>query len=276
MLSRSAIYKYMKWPTKQQQHELSQPPEQHRADKLAQIGQTLRQKRQEKKLTLEQVQAQTRIQPRFLQAIEAGQLDHLPEPVYIQGFIKKYAEILGLDGAELARSFPVSDRTKPTINSITTNLPAAQLQTSHLYLLYILVIVGTVSALSHILNRSDLQVSSQIQPQPPISATAKPKDKIKPVIRKPSTANKSTKPVEIGVTVKSTSWIRVVADGKKQFEGELSEGTQRTWAANEQLTMRVGNAGGVLVTTVDHKEAKPLGQLGQVQEITFGANNTRL
>ncbi len=76
------------------------------------------------------------------------------------------------------------------------------------------------------------------------------------------------------MTVKTESWIRVIADGKQLFEGLLPQGTQRTWVANERLTMRVGNAGGVLVSH-NQEEAKPLGQLGQVEEITFGAN-TRL
>ena len=256
------------------QHQTVQTNEQPPAEKLEQIGSTLRLKRQEKQLSLEQVESQTRIRSRFLQAIEAGKLDQLPEPVYIQSFIKKYAETLGLDGTQLASSFPTSDR-QPTTKPVSQPLPAVQLQTTHLYVLYILVIVGTVSALSQTLNRSEIQVSnSQLQKQPVISSPAKPKplsQKVKPV----KATSKTNKPVQIGVTLKDESWIRVVADGKKQFEGLLPQGTVRTWVANEQLTVRVGNAGGVLVTTIDQKEAKPLGQLGQVEEVTF-APNTRL
>ncbi|MGL4623197.1 MAG: RodZ domain-containing protein [Chroococcidiopsis sp.] len=41
------------------------------------------------------------------------------------------------------------------------------------------------------------------------------------------------------------------------------------------MKLEVGNAGGVLVT-YNQEEAKLLGQLGQVQRVTFRANNTRL
>lgn len=269
----------MKWWKKQQQHQhQSVDNDQQTAEKLAQLGSTLRRHRQEKQLSLEQIEARTCIRSRFIRAIEAGKLDELPEPIYIQSFIKKYAETLGLDGKDLASTFPVSDRLLPkTQNSV--NLPAVQLHKSHLYVLYIFVIVCAVSALSQTLNRFEPQVSnSQLQKQPVVTTAAKPKpnsqknaQKVKPV----KAISKTNKPVEIGLTVKDETWIRVVADGKKQFEGLLPQGTVRTWGANEQLTVRVGNAGGVLVSTVEQKEGKPLGQPGQVQEITF-APKTRL
>ncbi|HCF25931.1 MAG TPA: DUF4115 domain-containing protein, partial [Cyanobacteria bacterium UBA11049] len=270
----------MNWWKKQQHHHQIVPSiEQQRAEKLADLGATLSLKRQEKQLSLAQVETQTRIRSRFLRAIEAGKLDELPEPVYIQSFIQKYAEVLGLDGKDFASSFPVSDR-QLSPQPETISLPPAQLKTPHLYVLYVLMIVGTVTALSQILSRSEMPLSnSQLQKPPTISAVKpnlpKHPQKVKPVNPPNSTASKTNKPVEVGMTLKAESWMRVVADGKKQFEGLLPQGTQRTWVANEQLKVRVGNAGGVLVTTVDQKEAKPLGQLGQVQEVTFGTD-TRL
>lgn len=276
MLSTSAIFKNMKWWKKQQHHHQIVPSiEQQRAEKLADMGSTLSLKRQEKQLSLAQVETQTRIRSRFLRAIEAGKLDELPEPVYIQSFIQKYAELLGLDGKDFASSFPVNAR-QLSPQPETISLPPAQLKTPHLYVLYLLMIVVTVTALSQILSRAEMPLSnSQLQKQPTISAAKpnlpKPPQKVKPV-NPASTASKTNKPVQVGMTLKAESWMRVVADGKKQFEGLLPQGTQRTWVANEQLKVRVGNAGAVLVTTVDQKEAKPLGELGQVQEVTFGSD----
>jgi cytoskeletal protein RodZ len=266
----------MKWWKKQQHHHQIVPSiEQQRAEKLADLGSTLSLKRQEKQLSLAQVETQTRIRSRFLRAIEAGKLDELPEPVYIQSFIQKYAEVLGLDGKDFASTFPVSDR-QLSPQPDTISLPPAQLKTPHLYVLYVLMIIGTVTALSQILSRSEMPLSnSQMQKQPTISV-AKPNSPKQPQklksVNPSSTASKTNKPVQVGMTLKAESWMRVVADGKKQFEGLLPQGTQRTWVANEQLKVRVGNAGGVLVTTVDQKDAKPLGELGQVQEVTFGTD----
>lgn len=278
MLSRSATDKSMnRWKQQPQQPQepVVQTLEQQRAEKLAQIGATLRRRREDKQISLEQIESTTRIRQSFIRAIEAGNIDQLPEPIYIRGFVKQYAEALDLDGTELANSFPLEDY-RQSLKPVGVSLPPAQLQTSHLYAIYVLLIIGAVSILSHSLSNSDFQIGQTTQPQAPlpVANVAKPKPapaKVKPV----ANTSKQTKPVEIGMTFKEKSWIRVTADGKKAFEGELPPGTQRTWTANERLSLRVGNAGGVLVN-YNREEAKPLGESGQVQEVTFGANNTRL
>ena len=253
--------------------------EQNKDEKLAELGKQLRLKRQAQALSLEVVSAKTRIQQRLLQAIEEGDRDQLPEPIYIQGFIKQYADALGLNGTELSSSFPISDR-RLKIKPVFQRLPTAQLRPIHLYLLYIFVIVCAVNSLSQMLSRSELQATnsqSQTESQKIISpvskseeALAKQPEKLKSVSATPSN-NTDTKQVQIGVTLKAQSWIRVVADGKTQFEGLLPEGTQRTWIAQEEVTVRAGNAGGVLVT-FNQEKAKQLGNIGEVQEVTFAAN----
>lgn len=267
----------MKWWSQQDRSQLASLPEQPTA-KLAEIGTQLRLKRQEQGLSLEEVAAKTRIRRQLLQALELAQLEELPEPIYIRSFIRQYADMLGLDGLELSNSFPMSDR-RLSIKPVWMRLPAAQLRPIHLYLLYILVIVFTVNTLSQMLSHSNLQVNrSQTQEQPAFTATVKPNqdspkpaDEVKSVSATRNTAKKSKQPIEVDVTLKAESWIRVVADGKKVYEGLLAAGTQRTWVAQEQLTVKVGNAGGVMVT-FNEEEAKPLGNPGEVQEVTFAAN----
>ncbi len=64
---------------------------------MDEIGQILREARENKGLTLEEVQAAIRINPRFLQALEEGEYDALPSPVHVRGFLRNYARYLGLD-----------------------------------------------------------------------------------------------------------------------------------------------------------------------------------
>ena len=79
------------------------------------------------------------------------------------------------------------------------------------------------------------------------------------------------KPVQVRVTLKAQSWLRIVADGKTEFEGTLPEGTKRTWVADKRLVVRAGNAGGVLVE-FNNESAKQMGAPYEVQEISFAAN----
>ena len=60
-------------------------------------GQKLRLAREEKKLSVEQVAAETRIPIRHLQSIENGDFSALPSRTYAIGFSRTYANLVGLD-----------------------------------------------------------------------------------------------------------------------------------------------------------------------------------
>lgn len=64
---------------------------------MDEIGQILREARENKGLSLDDVQASIRINTRYLQALEAGEYDALPTPVHVRGFLRNYARHLGLD-----------------------------------------------------------------------------------------------------------------------------------------------------------------------------------
>jgi cytoskeletal protein RodZ len=235
--------------------------EQLRAEKLAELGSQLWVTRQEQGLSLDQIVVLTKISRRLLQGIEEGNLDDLPEPIYIRGLIRQFADVVGLNGQEFAKSFPIgSNRVNLTPSWKPT--PFGQLRPFHLYLLYIGVIVCSVSSLSQLLNNAAIQAKNS---QSTKVAQILPKQ-IQPV----SNISSNGQAVQIGVTLKEKSWIRVVADGKTEFEGELPEGSQRTWKAHGQLTVRAGNAGGVLVS-VNKEEAKAMGDPGKVKEVIVAA-----
>lgn len=77
-------------------------------EQLQRIGAHLRTVRQEQGLSLDILANQIFIRPALLQALETGREDQLPEPVFIQGFIRRYAEALGLDGKAISQEFVVS------------------------------------------------------------------------------------------------------------------------------------------------------------------------
>jgi cytoskeletal protein RodZ len=244
--------------------------QQEQVEKLKELGSRLRHFRTEQSLPIEEVAARTRIQARLLNAIEEGRLDQLPEPVYIKGFIKRFADALGLNGAEFASTFPIGAAIQ-FIKPSWRHLPAAQLRPIHLYLLYICLVIGAVSSLSLLVNRSAQQ--AQQLPLPNNSQPTKSQENTEPLkLAKVTQSIGDGKSIQVGITLKAQSWIRVVADGKTEFEGVLPEGTQRTWVANQKLIVRAGNAGGVLVEFND-ESVKQLGAPGEVQEVTFAANS---
>lgn len=65
------------------------------------VGETLRQGREGAGLSVEELAARTRIQPRFLRALEEGKWKELPEDVYVRSFVKGVAGALGVGSDEL-------------------------------------------------------------------------------------------------------------------------------------------------------------------------------
>jgi cytoskeletal protein RodZ len=72
---------------------------------MVHVGQRLYKERIQKKLTIDEIAKATRIKPVFLQAIERGEYDKLPSPAYAIGFVRNYADYLGLPKAEITALF---------------------------------------------------------------------------------------------------------------------------------------------------------------------------
>ncbi len=70
---------------------------------MNEIGEILKETRIEKGYTLDDLQQTTKIQKRYLQAIEDGNTDILPGRFYARAFVKQYADIVGLDGEQLLK-----------------------------------------------------------------------------------------------------------------------------------------------------------------------------
>ncbi|MEO0539918.1 MAG: RodZ domain-containing protein [Cyanobacteria bacterium P01_A01_bin.105] len=76
-------------------------------DQLKKIGADLQESREAQSKSIDDIAVQTYIRPQLLKAIETGNVDDLPQPIFVQGFIRRYAEALNLDGKTLAKQFPV-------------------------------------------------------------------------------------------------------------------------------------------------------------------------
>jgi len=65
------------------------------------VGQVLKEEREKKFYTLDEIEKATKIRKELLEALEAGQYLKLPPPTFVQGFIKNYGKFLGLSQDKL-------------------------------------------------------------------------------------------------------------------------------------------------------------------------------
>jgi len=86
---------------------------------LANIGEQLRQAREEKGLSIQDIEKATHIRHAFVLALEENRFEDLPDPTYVRGFIRNYARLVGLDAEPLvetlARSTGTPDLVVPTV-----------------------------------------------------------------------------------------------------------------------------------------------------------------
>ncbi|MEH6974483.1 helix-turn-helix domain-containing protein [Bacillus sp. JJ675] len=72
---------------------------------MTELGNRLKEAREEKGMSLDDLQAATKIQKRYLTALEEGNYDVIPGKFYVRAFIKQYAGAVGLNSEQLFEEF---------------------------------------------------------------------------------------------------------------------------------------------------------------------------
>ena len=97
---------------------------------MFEIGNSLREARDRRQIELPQAEQATKIRGKYLRALEDEQFDALPSQTYVKGFLRTYADYLGLDGQlyvdEFNSRFVVGERTsQPGVRERPRASPAA-------------------------------------------------------------------------------------------------------------------------------------------------------
>lgn len=236
---------------------------------LVELGKLLQTARQDQGYTLEAMASKTLIRASLLTAIEQGNLDGLPEPVYVRGLLRRYGDALNLDGETLSSQFFAPPQ--PQVRSWKDS-PAAQLRPLHLYAAYFVVLMAAVSGLSYLLKQTAPE-TTMLPPLDPLNSVETPTAPATPAIPEAAPeVTESNATIAVKTTLTAQSWMRVTTDGSTTFEGILQPGESRLWTADQALTIRAGNAGAVVIS-YNNQQAEPLGQPGMVKEVTYSSDN---
>ncbi|WP_347550319.1 RodZ domain-containing protein [Pseudalkalibacillus hwajinpoensis] len=136
---------------------------------MTELGQRLKEARNDKGLSIEEIQSITKIQKRYLHAIEEGNYELLPGNFYTRAFIKNYAEAVGLSGEDLLDEH-ASEIPKATLD-VPENLPPRKMRTpgkssssskwSSLMpsILVVLLIIGVAALIWYVVQSGDQETS---------------------------------------------------------------------------------------------------------------------
>ena len=87
------------------------------------LGAKLREAREHLGFSVEDVAAQIKFAPRQIEALEADDFKHLPEPAFLRGFVRSYAKILNLDAQPLLAALPQEKTAAPELTPASVNVP---------------------------------------------------------------------------------------------------------------------------------------------------------
>jgi cytoskeletal protein RodZ len=259
----------------------------HERPASAGVGAELRAARVARGLTLADLQARTKISPRFLAALEDEAFHELPPLPYTCGYVRAVARELGLDGRVLAERVrvamaPQGDGLGRAVRSpITPAQPPSRLRRTVTAAAVVtgLALVVFVGYLGHQLRQLGGPEPQPVRPVPSAAQDplvgARPASPGAAVPAPPATdvpadaGAMAGQGVVIELQALGRSWVLVRSDAGRLFEGFVTAGETRRWQSEGPVTLRVGNAAAV-VLVVNGRPLGPLGRPGEVVSRTFG------
>lgn len=261
---------------------------------MATLGQRLREEREKRGLTIEELARQTRIHARYFEAIERDDTASLPGGFFYRSFLRQYARLVGLPEeayrAEIERSLAEEagrPYTVPERHIDVPPLPTPKRSRSEEALWWAVRAGGlllTVAACTGLYIGWERWKQSQATPAPPpappaaaerpAQGSSPPPEQASeqpasaPAEASPAQAAIAGSPVRVIVRAAELSWVGVWQGRKFLFGDLMRPGEVRGFGGDEVLRVKVGNAGGVQIEW-NGRPVGPFGPRGQVRTVEF-------
>lgn len=235
-------------------------------------------------VTLKQVSASTKIPVSTLQAIERDEIDSLPGGIFTRGFIRSYADAVGLDPRATLERFEARFPQESSVSTLLATIEgraneefARRQRTAKALIWTTLLSAPLIVWLAGAVFPDDRRPADGAAPPPaesPFAAVAPP------AAAEPRPAGAGTLPaapavsaaltMEMGAT--ADCWIEVAADGEAVTARILRPGEREVVAAERAIDLRVGNAG-AFVFTINQRPGRSLGAFREVVSLRVTPSN---
>ena len=233
------------------------------------LGETLRQARLDKSVSIVEAARDTRIRRTYLEALEAEDTASLPPPVYTRGFVRTYAEYLGLNAHAMVDLYqpPARREPGPTLRpavprvAIPRQIPVRPVLYGISGIVFVTVMGfawNWYQDVQHTLNQGDSTLRTRVGTPTPSGARLPTPFPIALASPSPTAAptpepTPSPTPVIDGILVEfrtsSRVYVEAAVDGKQVVAETLAAGAQRTLPlAQNSVVMRSSNGSAVDVT----------------------------
>ncbi len=262
------------------------------------LGTYLRQEREKKNISLADIARTTKITLKNLEALERDEFHLLPPPVFVRGFLRAYAQQVGLDAQKILEMYTRQTEGVSSSFSAKKSEPPPKLpRLAKLLIPILLLILGIF--LFYSLSSTPPSSTSSLPPPPPSTPVAPEIKTESPPAREeppPQTTLPEEKKIEkpslpsivtaekpppsaleekkkerrhvLKVRALEKCWLQIKADEEKEIEALLQPKEIATWTARRQFKIIIGNAGGVEVTFNGIRQGR-LGESGQVVHLVL-------
>jgi cytoskeleton protein RodZ len=242
------------------------------------LGTRLRQAREAKGAPLHEVEWATKIKSAYLEALEEENFRLIPGAVYVRGFLRTYANYLGIDPEPLIDEYNRADETAAEIISTRS---AVQIDKRPLVvtpamivgvaLILLLAVFGLYVKTQFDRYQASLAATSLATPRPTVLSPA-PSPVAVPTPH-PSPTPQAPAGVQLVVkVVNGPAWVRVDVDGKPSTETDVGKiyqpGAVLTFTGTQTVRVISGRASNTTVT-LNGKDQPLLGGTGGVADKTF-------
>lgn len=251
------------------------------------FGRYLRAVRQDQGIDLKTVSSQTRIGMDILQSIEAEEHSRLPAEVFVKGFLRAYAKVVGADGDKAVRRY-LQNRH---LLAATVQAETDRIRVSSRFWPRLLAILGgfvliiVLSLVSVPGPEPEPEPSTEmpavhqpadipVVPQNPEPAAETPTDPVGTPVVGPAAAADPTADTPVpgrdrhllAIEATEETWMKVIVDNLAAREVTLRPGDRLEIEARNGFNLLIGNAGGITIV-LDGKAMPPLGKSSQVVNI---------
>jgi len=226
------------------------------------FGRYLQAIRLEKRISLEQVAAQTRIGILTLKAIEHEEFNRLPAEVFLKGFLRAFADSVGAEGDEAVRRYEAHRALVIKAEGVGSGPHRDRLgstgRLAAVLAMLAMLVAGSISGW-HYATRTSTEApptvaftaTEPVGPAPGAGFQLGPPGAPGPA----STA--AAAELKLIITAQENTWVKVVTDQGTPREHTLRAGQQLQLEARSHFNLLIGNAGAVKLSLNNTPVAVP-------------------
>jgi cytoskeleton protein RodZ len=241
------------------------------------FGQYLRRERVLREITLEEIANFTKIKISTLTSLENDDYDHLPSIAFVRGFVRAYAEHLGLNVSEVMlrfTSFIEANHPEILVPDVKAK-SVPRIRRPLMMGLFLILVLGFFFYSYQYMRSLEEKTPSGSPAEPELKVETAQSDTLayhdaenQAPEKLEGAAEKSTGPYKIQLTATELCWVQAILDGETPKEATLYPGDSIRYEAKQGIRLLIGNAGGIRIK-YDGKVIENPGPSGRPIRLSF-------